>query len=147
MPDLKSDLDWLPVDYASTAILELMLSTYKTKAPGEQPVYHIVNPNRVPWTHLLNSMKACGLQFETVAPSAWVDALSQDRENPAYKLLGYYQGRLSEASKMPLFKTEKTVRAAPTLAAAPPLDADLLAKQLAYWQKLGFYEPSLASLM
>ncbi|ORY94131.1 hypothetical protein BCR43DRAFT_477660 [Syncephalastrum racemosum] len=142
MPRLKRDVDWLPVDYASTAIREIMLGTYKKRKAGEQLVYHIVNPQRVPWTHLLDCMKTCGMQFETVTPATWVDALAQNKDNPAYKLLGYFQEHVTDDSKMPLFKTDKAVCESPALATAPLFDTGLLAKQLAYWQKIGFYEPS-----
>lgn len=142
MPAIETEIDWLPVDHAATGIFEIMLSTAdKTAAEVAGKVYHIVNPNTVTWSDVLSSMKECGIDFETMAPVDWVEALAKDQENPAYKLLGFYENNFTKSFKMPIFDTDMTVQEAPALAAAPPFDAKLLGKQLNYWKSVGFYQP------
>ncbi|ORZ00285.1 hypothetical protein BCR43DRAFT_540226 [Syncephalastrum racemosum] len=143
MPDIQTDIDWLPVDHAATGIFEIMLSTAdKTAAEVTGKVYHIVNPRTVTWSDILKSMKECGMDFEIMAPADWVKELAKNQENPAYKLLGFYENNFTKSFKMPIFKTDVTVQDAPTLAAAPPFDAKLLDKQLCYWKSVGFYQPA-----
>ncbi|KAG1168167.1 hypothetical protein G6F36_012313 [Rhizopus arrhizus] len=63
MPRLESDVDWIPVDYAATAIVNIMLHPQQ-----EESVYHIVNPATESWSDLLEAMRSCGMQFDTVDP-------------------------------------------------------------------------------
>ncbi|KAG1148895.1 hypothetical protein G6F37_003018 [Rhizopus arrhizus] len=43
MPKLSTEIDWAPVDYASAAIVDIMLRTAHLKADEESSIYHIVN--------------------------------------------------------------------------------------------------------
>ncbi|KAI8139176.1 hypothetical protein BJV82DRAFT_660202 [Fennellomyces sp. T-0311] len=139
MPDLKGiAIDWLPVDFAATSIVDIMLGEKL-----DQSFYHIVNPQRVTWSDVLEAMQMCGMKFEVVQPEEWVQALSKHQDNPAYRLLSFFEThfRSSGETKMPLWQTQGTVEAAPCLAASPPFSSALLQKYLAFWQDVGFYQP------
>ncbi|KAG1143227.1 hypothetical protein G6F37_012501 [Rhizopus arrhizus] len=62
MPKLSTVIDWIPVDYASSAIVGIMLRTAHFSASIESSVYHIVNPHHENWTDILNAMKSCGMK-------------------------------------------------------------------------------------
>lgn len=145
MPDLKMDIvDWLPVDYASASIFDIMLKTSKkpTKDFVNQ-VFHIVNPNKVTWKDVLDAMKQCGMQFDVISPTEWVKELAKHQENPAYRLMGFFEANYSESGlAMPEYLTENTVKTTPVLAESPAFNANLMSKQLKYWESVGFYNPS-----
>ncbi|KAI9251796.1 hypothetical protein BDA99DRAFT_426796, partial [Phascolomyces articulosus] len=168
MPDQSfriPHVDWLPVDSAATAILEIMLhyaisplNDYFTKAScisREQQqrrrcptFHHIINPNRITWLEMLQMMTDCGLEFDIVQTDQWVDELRKQEDNPAYRLLSYFENNwatnVSSTTgenyyhRMPLWDTEETVQIAPSLAMAPVLDVSLFKKCLLSWRQLGF---------
>lgn len=133
MPDLnKLTIDWIPIDYAASSITDIMLNT--TNTPIEQltgRVFHIVNPNHVSWSDVLQAMQACGMQFDIVKPEEWVADLSKHQDNPAYRLLSFYESNLIGDHRMPIFETENAI-----LKAAPTFDAKMLRKCLDYWSKV-----------
>lgn len=144
MPALKSDvIDWLPVDYAAASIVEIMLKTSKKPAKDLiNQVFHIVNPHMVSWDDVLDAMKKCGMQFDVVSPAEWVAELAKHQDNPAYRLMGFYEKSFGTGFVLPEFVTTETIKTTPTLNESPAFDADLLSKQLQYWSSVGFYNPS-----
>lgn len=141
MPDLgKMTIDWIPIDYAASSITDIMLNT--TTTPIEQlrgRVFHIVNPNHVSWSNVLQAMQECGMQFDVVKPKEWIADLSKHQENPAYRLLSFYEGNLLGDSNMPIFETTNTIQfTSSTLKEAPIFDAKLMMKCLAYWKVVKF---------
>lgn len=141
MPNLDTVIDWITVDYAAASIADIMLRTAYLTANPEQSIYHIVNPKLVMWSDLLTAMKKNGMKFDIVEPAEWVEELSKDDTNPAFRLMSFYEGNFKENFKMPVWKTEKTSAMTPIIARAPVLDADLFGKFLARWQAVGFYNP------
>ena len=119
LPDLHENLDWLPVDTAAQAVIEVALN--KTdKLPGATeeniPVYHILNPSRATtWSDLLKWMKKLSPGFAVISPAAWVARLKNLQKNhPSTKLLGLWMESYSEdkksvgAKENVVFETEKT---------------------------------------
>jgi thioester reductase-like protein len=138
MPNLNTVIDWIPVDAASASIVDIMLRTAYLPANQDQSIYHIVNPRIVTWSHILEAMRESGMEFDTVSPSEWVESLSQDHTNPAYRLMSFYEANFKEF-KMPIWKTVKTSALTPLINQSPVLDATLFSKFLAHWKSVGFY--------
>ncbi|KAI7879561.1 acetyl-CoA synthetase-like protein [Lichtheimia hyalospora FSU 10163] len=145
MPDLQTNvIDWLPVDYAARSIFDVMISTADKDAnyliKNHELVFHIVNPTTVTWTDVLNSLKACGLEFKTLPPNEWVQLLSNHQDNSAYRLMSFFESNFNGPSmQMPIWQTTKTVKIAPILGDAPAFGPALMQKHLAYWASVGFY--------
>lgn len=140
MPDLKDTMvDWLPVNYASAAIVDIMLKSSLT--PLEDlvgRVFHIVNPNRVSWSHVLKAMHGCGMKFQVVDPKEWIKTLQEHQTNPAYRLLSFYQlfllQRENDARPTQIWETKHTTRLTKMLAKAPVLDTNLMSRYYRYWK-------------
>ena len=119
LPDLHQTLDWLPVDTAAQAVMDIALKRVD-KLPGitedDIPVYHILNPSRsTSWSDLLKWMKKLLPDFDVISPSAWVGRLKDLQENhPCTKLLGLWMEAYSGdkesmgANEDVVFDTEKT---------------------------------------
>ncbi|EPB93060.1 hypothetical protein HMPREF1544_00134 [Mucor circinelloides 1006PhL] len=143
MPNLDTIIDWAPCDVAAAAIVDIMLRTAYLPADPKQSIYHIVNPHLVMWSDVLTAMKESGMKFDIVEPAEWVEELSKDDTNPAFRLMSFYEGNFKENFKMPIWKTEKTSAMTPIIAKSPVLDANLFSKFLARWQSVGFYNPDI----
>jgi thioester reductase-like protein len=142
MPALDTVIDWITVDYAAKTIADIMLRRAYSASNRDESIYHIVNPQLVNWSDVLEAMSASGMKFETVAPLEWVESLAKDDSNPAYTLMSFYDANFKESFKMPVWKTEKTAAAAPVIDQSPVLDAALFTKFLNRWESIGFYNPS-----
>ncbi|KAI9276451.1 hypothetical protein BY458DRAFT_505960 [Sporodiniella umbellata] len=129
MPLLDTVLDWIPVDSASAVITDLILCHSKAKS-----VYHIVNPKTYSWHHLLDIMQACGIQFTTVSPHRWLQALAAQESNPAYRLLNHFQNTFHSGMKMPVWETTLTENHSQALHNIPALDHHLFAKYFDHWR-------------
>lgn len=147
LPNLQTTIDWLPVDYASSSILQIMLKTASMPASEfYSRVYHIVNPQITTWDAVLLSLRNCGLEFEKVDLSDWISSLSKQPGNPAYKLTSFYEKNSNMSFTMPLFETKLTVNEAPALKSAPLFDTALLQRQLSYWTDVKFFvQPKMHS--
>ena len=127
LPDLGDEpLDWLPVDVAAKAFLEITEKGGGSAA--EMPVYHVLNPYQEPsWHQMLQWIKKKE-DFEIVEPREWVRRLeeSEGSEHSAMKLLGLWKeayGNQSGASKArPQFSTMQTKQKIAVLRDVQPLD-------------------------
>ncbi|KAI9255772.1 male sterility protein-domain-containing protein [Phascolomyces articulosus] len=158
IPDLMTmHVQWLPVDFASASILDIMLKTINTKrstsisasnSPSDidnSNVFHILNPKSVSWNTILEVLRNYGIQFEVVSPQRFVEELDKHPENPAYRVKSFFEARYkavdSDGKSMPVWETKKTVQVAPVLAKAPSFNTDLLKKYIEYWHTIGFAIP------
>jgi hypothetical protein len=141
MPDLDIMVDWIAVDYAAASIADIMLKTAYLPANKDQSVYHIVNPRLVKWRKVLELVNETGMRFEIVSPLEWLDSLAKDGNNPAFKLIGFYQENFFQSLKMPVWETKKTAIVTPIIDKAPIIDSKLFSKFLDRWQSIGFYNP------
>ncbi len=156
LPDLREEvLDWLPVDVAAAAIVQICdinLAGTENKlldAANEIPVYHILNPHPTPsWSDLLRWLRSLYPTFQVLSPKEWVEALEnltgQEAAHPARKLVGLwreaYCGDGSEHSERGgggeegadktrcVFETEKTKAALPLMRDVQPIDEELFGK-------------------
>ncbi|VUC24989.1 unnamed protein product [Clonostachys rosea] len=149
-------LDWLPVDIAANAVLEIALgaqaktsenTSQMTGLAIELPVYHVLNPYRHPdWSQLLSwvSEDRGRGNLEIVPASEWVtrleDTLAQTNEHhPSHVLVGLWKGSLAqkEAARptgkikpgvVQSWEMTRAKESAPTLRTLEPLDRERVLK-------------------
>ncbi|KAL8728043.1 MAG: hypothetical protein Q9166_005643 [cf. Caloplaca sp. 2 TL-2023] len=98
LPDLGAQvLDWLPVDSAAEAVLQVADAMKgKTGMREGCEVYHILNPSTITtWSDLLQCIKINSpeLKIEILPPRRWLYKLEGfEGELPAKKLLGLWKG-------------------------------------------------------
>ncbi|GAB5589605.1 hypothetical protein Unana1_04505 [Umbelopsis nana] len=137
MPMMDSQIDWIPLDYSASSILEIMHKTANDPPSSKDAVFHIVSPNRVTWMDFLQALRDNGLDFENVSPDEWIKELSEDDNNPAFKLVSFYQDVFGSA-EMPVWRTTKTEALSSTLKTTPKIDGELIGKYLQYWRSRHF---------
>lgn len=140
MPNLNTVVDWLPIDVAGDAIVKIMMNTvYKSINKAQEGIFHIVYPICMSWSDTLESMKSCGMGFDIISSAVWVDELISNQDNPAYKLLPFYEKTFRNMDSVSAkWETESICIIAPMLKNAPTF-TDSLSKYLKYWEKVGFY--------
>ena len=101
LPDLHESLNWLPVDTAARAVIEIALNkTDRLPGTSEEniPVYHILNQSRATtWSDLLAWMKNLSPGFDIISPAEWVGRLEDlPKTHASTKLLGLWTEAYSE---------------------------------------------------
>ena len=143
LPDLEREkLDWLPVDTAAQAVIQLALSVEAIEIP-EIPVYHLINEHKKPtWREMLMWMKTlCTGPFNMVPPEIWVEQLenlgSDHANHPAKKLLGLWKNAYcadstrednNDGNNEVRFITDRTRKAASAIQNVRPIDEEQFAK-------------------
>jgi thioester reductase-like protein len=144
-PDVSMEIDWVPVDVVSRAIVAL---SQRPEAAGR--AYHLVHPEPVAWRDLVDGLRSRGYAIRSLTYEAWKEALlaraGHDPEHPLYPLVHmftasdegptpllemFFQGR------MPHFECRETYRTLEGKLDCPPLSA-LMETSLAYFVKTGF---------
>ncbi|MCJ1435793.1 hypothetical protein MMC27_005168 [Xylographa pallens] len=150
LPDLEHEkLDWLPVDIAAQAVLQIACGAESEETP-EIPVYHLINENKRPgWTEMLEWMKTIYARpFDVVPAETWVkqlENLGADHVNhPAKKLLGLWKNAYctdstkednSGGTSEVRFVTDKTRKAVPAMQAVSSIDEQHFAKMWKWIEK------------
>ena len=134
-----TDLDWIPVDLLSTALVELALLPQKESAR----VYHAVNPRTCGWKTLLSPIRdRLGAEEVKIVPfGEWVEALrksasetfeKQDFDrNPAIKLLDFFEGL--PRAKMPRLDTVETRKRSRVLREMRAVEAGDMERWMRQW--------------
>ncbi|CAH0041867.1 unnamed protein product [Clonostachys rhizophaga] len=157
LPRLEDQpLDWLPVDIAADAVLQIALGSQDkiSKDASEQSslatkslVYHVLNPFTHPdWSQLLSwvSEDLGRGNLEIVPPSEWVtrleDTLAQtNKHHPSHVLVGLWKGSLApEEVACPTgkirpgivqsYEMTRAKQSVPTLRNLEPLDKERVLK-------------------
>lgn len=140
---------WLPVDTLASSILDIVLVSDE---PRLNPVLNLENPLKFHWTRdLLPVLRRTGLEFEIVSPEIWLTQLREYsetssaeealRENPAVKLLGYFEELVSGQKDMQRsgevsFDTRVAQSLSRSLREAPDvLEQGLVEKFVSRWLK------------
>jgi thioester reductase-like protein len=148
VPELDTDVDMTPVDYASRAIVEI-----SRQRASQGKVFHLANPRPARWSEVVDRITAFGYRLERLPFDAWharlVDRSPRPTESPLYPLLPLLAERAAQArvaggweftrSRMPRYDCRHTVAAlASTSVVCPPVDARLLDTYLSYFVRSGF---------
>ncbi|RGP77193.1 hypothetical protein FLONG3_4708 [Fusarium longipes] len=102
LPSIPNEsLNWLPVDQAAQAVVELACAQPKIddSTSSKTPVYHILNPHTSPkWTEMLDWLSASigTPEFEKVSPREWIKRLEKTLGErsvsyPSQALLGLWK--------------------------------------------------------
>lgn len=152
LPDLQGEsLNWLPVDQAAQAVLDITSGVRNkdsaTAPPHDMVIYHVLNPYKQPkWHDMLQWLidGGNGVDFEIVQPAMWMSRLEAALNgtaagHPSQKLLGFWQqkyggrpasdNRTRNASKKPVrFETSTTASMSQTIANVQPLNSSQVLK-------------------
>ncbi|KAG8672351.1 nonribosomal peptide synthetase-like protein nrps11 [Fusarium poae] len=102
LPNIPNEtLNWLPVEQAAQAVIEIARSEPKPDdgTSSRTPVYHVLNPHTTPkWTEMLDGLSSSigTPEFEKVSPRDWVKRLEKalgerSINHPAQALLGLWK--------------------------------------------------------
>jgi thioester reductase-like protein len=131
--DWVDTLDWVPVDSAATAVVNIMQHDFHVNENGMQ-CYNMVNPRAIPWSELVGAVKTwCGEAAQIVSLSDWVTRLKELEGGdpgaiarlPALKMLAVYEG-LANRGPTYSYRMEKTLNASESMAKLGPIDVPLL---------------------
>lgn len=141
----KQHPSYLPVDVSAAGIAEIVMAG--DLGPNSR-LYHIVNPdNSTSFDEIYDYMEAAGVKgFERLERREWLKRLeaspSDPAVNPSYKLLDFFRKRFAGEKLNPQIKFEvtETSKVAPSIASCAPITKDLVAKWVASWRDVGFFE-------
>ncbi|NEO85010.1 MAG: amino acid adenylation domain-containing protein [Spirulina sp. SIO3F2] len=71
-PDLPMNLNIVPVDYVSRAIVSL-----SSPAPAVGQAFNLVNPNAISWSELVARLQQLGYDIQLTSYEAWYEQLAQ----------------------------------------------------------------------
>lgn len=143
-------VDWLPVDIAAGAMLDILLDPAAQRSDAGTVLYNIVNPRRISWADLVEMLKEAGLfsegsQVEEVSMAEWTRRLKALETNnsadqhPALKLLDAFESMAKTADKPSnIFSTEKATAASVTLRNCPPVGKEWMGVYVKRWAESGF---------
>lgn len=123
-------IDWIPVDKLGRIIVELATQRQAHCLPQDgAAVYHAVNPHTTSWSNLVPIFQKTlsrDQELELVSLEDWVEALRESdskasvastSQNPALKLLGFFQSIISHSEESVSLATSAAATASPSLAA------------------------------
>ncbi|CAG8826030.1 18183_t:CDS:1, partial [Dentiscutata erythropus] len=98
----SSNVDWIPVDFASQSIVDISLNAPLNDVKQVR-VNHILNPKRITWNGFLNSLQQSGINFKIISNKEWLDILLKTPEyqdvskNPIAALSGFFERSINES--------------------------------------------------
>jgi thioester reductase-like protein len=136
-------VDWIPVDVLGQAIVELAIKSNSQEKTGAT-VYHTVSPHKTSWKDLLPTVARCIKTegaLKTVPLKEWVTALRKSAsddidvgENPAIKLLGFFEDLAREgADSSALLDSKTTAMTSKVLAGLGPLKEEWVENWMRQW--------------
>ncbi|KAI9252092.1 male sterility protein-domain-containing protein [Sporodiniella umbellata] len=139
MADIPVSVNWVPVDYTAKAICEIVDRTYRQNANIDESIYNLFNRHTVGMSHVISTMKRCGMKFDVVDIRTWVENIAKDDQNWAYVNLPIYMGLMSYESTSQVYDVQKAYEASPSLRETPGFTVHLFKKYLTYWESVGLY--------
>lgn len=143
-PDLNTQIDIVPVDYVSRAIVGL--SQQKNHA-GK--VFHLINSQLISWETFFNSLQLLGYSLEKVNYDNFYAELkyqlSQSPKNTLYSslLLLLKLSKLFSPDKLEFDTTRTLIELTELSISCPVIDEKLLSLYFSYFQKVGYFPPVL----
>lgn len=140
-------LDLSPVDYVSQAIVHL-----SRQKESLEKTFHLVNPQPLPLSEMVNYMRSLGYQIEQVSDAQWRSQLfnaGNSPDNALYPLLSIFSEEVSDRcdsqsqdSSIQQFDCQNTLTGlADTSIFCPPVDTKLLSTYFSYLMQSGFLNP------
>ena len=133
MPNIGQDINWIPVNICSYALVHLSFNS------SDHDVYHLVNPHSLSYQEYLQALHQAGFNFQSVSPKEFLDSIlnNSDLSNPLIKLSSFLEQRFfnKQKSKFPTFLTEKTAEKCDILKNCPRIDSNLIELYANYWKK------------
>jgi hypothetical protein len=141
MPNIGEDINWIPVDVCSAALVDLALkSSFDISTSMHDRVYHLLNPHAITYTSYLNCLRVAGLEFDIVSPKEFVDTIlsAKDTNNSLIKLSSFFERMYTKRSMIHLskFAIMKTVQTCEILRNCPSIDSNLIQLYLDYWRRI-----------
>lgn len=145
IPDLNTQINIVPVDYVSQAIVAL---SQKQNYSGQ--AFHLINPESIPWESFFNSISALGYALKKVTYHEFLAEIKyQFSLHPKDKL---YSSLFLLLSSSKIFTPDKqefdlqqTLEAlTDTLIVCPPVNEELLTLYFSYFQKVSYFPTLLA---
>ncbi len=136
--DRETQIDIVPVDYVSRAIVAL---AQRERAEGQ--VYHLNNPQPLPYRRLLELAPGLGLQLTTVSFDEWRSRLAhaalRSQGDGAASFLPLLEEVSAEQVFMPAFDCRNTLAGlAGSGVACPPVRPVLLQTYFDYFRRKGY---------
>ncbi|KAK0558525.1 hypothetical protein OC844_005084 [Tilletia horrida] len=142
LPSTGPEIDWLPVDTAAKALVEVALSAGDSSSASPRYL-HIAMPSHVlrpSWADFVDWLaQAPGLSFERVSKDDWLSAVRKAGAQIRGRALVHdIWANLSDGSSEPTVSTQDAEAASPSLSHASTVDAALCTKFVQAWQASGF---------
>ncbi|KAK4184811.1 hypothetical protein QBC35DRAFT_390894 [Podospora australis] len=133
---MQAGIDWVPVDLAARAVLEISAS-----AESQGLICcNVVNPNVCQWDVIRGTIMDEYQDVKTVEIGEWLDALCEQQDSeryPSLKLMGFFEEwRASEGSGMSTiirFDTEQAREKSQTMRDMPAVDGEMMRRWLQGW--------------
>lgn len=138
-PASDATINFVPMDYASRAIVHLSL-----QADSYGKSFHFAHSQPVSWQELFEKIATLGYPLEGVALTDWFAEIKrQATEHPkdeVYLYLGFLERVPNNIfAKKPYFDDRNTAQGlAGTSITCPPVEPELLSSYFSYFQKSGF---------
>ncbi|WVQ94361.1 hypothetical protein IAU59_001440 [Kwoniella sp. CBS 9459] len=141
LPQLVERPSFLPVDLAAAAIVDV-LTGVKLNSPL---IYHIVHPDPIEWSTILDGLSRAGLQFEAVRPQVWLDKVAKSlvghEEDPSGQMLSMWESAYGDDTKPHQHVDVDVTHAkaiSSTLRDIEPINQEDIVNMVAAWRKTGF---------
>ncbi|KAG8157504.1 hypothetical protein KVR01_012546 [Diaporthe batatas] len=147
-PALAGTQQWVPVDKAAAAMVELLHLGNEANAPSPSPVYHIDNPVGQTWNDTVTVLaRALGITTQGVVPfRTWLRRVSHsplsEADNPvgSQPMLFDFLDRNFERMSCGglILDTTQAQQHSKTMAALEPVSAEVVERYVESWKKSGF---------
>lgn len=146
-------IDWLPVDIAADAIVQLLDARPSSATVATTSIFHVFLPcdklghETIPqWRELLDWLAAADLNFERKSLQGWLAAVQANIGNVRGRaLLDIWRGLPGDDAKlpsseklMPIVETSKARHASVALRNAKPITDRLIANTVEHWRQIDF---------
>lgn len=140
-------IDWIPVDQAAKAVVELASQSYEVNEQNLLRVFNVVNPRLSEWSIFSSALQSrlCKDRCSPVTLQHWVDTLestdlrtvSEAEAESSTKILPFFQHLAETASRgvplQPRFHTSEAESKSETMRHMRRIDEDLVNKWLTQW--------------
>ena len=139
LPNNLPPVNWIPINYLATVILEIVHSDVTT---GDAQFYNLVNPQSATWNSLLGPIQRhLGPHVKTVQFTEWISKLEElDRfdetqliDKPALKLIGFFK-QLQTSTGLVKYDTQHSTTVSKTLLSIGPVKPDWIEVWLKQWR-------------